>query len=844
MSEFWSSAFIGTVQSIAAGGSALLLGWLASRQIVDVVRRHRVMGWTVRVAVLAFILAFLPGWWNLTVPAWVTSTAERALPAKPAEPLEANRPLPDEFEYVWVPFDPDDEPVTDREISTDNHPVLLTEAVDDEKGTVEKAGSTNSYDLLAEVAPIVLIPYWTCVVVIVLRQMIGLIGLYRIRRLATKAPAEIAELAHSLANGSVRPRILVSERLTTPICFGVICPTIVLPKWLIRSSSIDQIRWVLAHELDHLKRRDPSTGLWIGFAHAIYFVVPWFWTLRRQIQLTQEYLADAAAAGSQTTEYAAFLVELSSRPGVSRFVKAVPSLAGVRAGQSDLFRRVTMLLEPKNRSSRLGRVWSTLAICSAVSVAVTLSGVRIIADEPKKEKVKKPDEVQVEVRVLEKKPDGAKKPADVVKDVDVIIVRDNAKKTDAIEKAILEAAKKGDVEAVKKLVAELKAATAPQIARFKQGVIPPVPPAPPVPPVKPIVGRIEVAKDLPQIAKVRVLREVSDEETAKLQQAIEKLSNAIAEVKDKPEAKAALEQSLAEYKKKLAELHAKRAEFHADKAAIPGQFQFQVQGFDPAEMEKMKDQMAKAKNELEQKLQALKGKENAKEAMQEAMKNYEQAMKTLMEHQAKLPGQFQWIVKPDAEAMKKGLFWVQRDAAAGRGKLGIEIEPLSPVLVEQMNIPGGKGVVVVRVYEGTPAAKAGIKQNDIVLEVAGKKASVEDLPKILSGMTGEGQFDVVILRKGKRESIKGVSLPSPDKKDVKKESKSKSISVSIDNDRFEIKSTEGTLAIELEGTVNDQNSVQVRITNDKKKVYEGKGIKAVPSDYREQVQELLKSVSK
>lgn len=843
MSEFWHAAALWTAQSMLAGGAALLVAWLAARRIADPARRLRAMRWSVRTAVLACGLALLPAWWKLPIPTWQEIKQAEAEDRRLQEFMDNEPSLRPSEDIAMMPME--------AEVSMPRveGPILDLSPTDEPEAEVELqllAPEAPPRDMLAAVAPVVLVPYWICLGVVLLRQLIGHIGLWRLRRSATPANDRVRQLAEDLADGTPLPRILVSDRVASPVCFGVLKPTILLPKALAKHATPDQLRWVLAHELDHLRRGDPSTGVWVGFARALYFALPWFWAVRRELDLTQEYLADAAAAGTRSADYAAFLVELSSRPGVSRVVKAVPSLAGVRAGQSDLYRRVTMLLEPKvGRKSRWGRAWTALAIGGTVSVAVALSGVRLTADEPKKAD-KKPDEVKVEVKVRDKK-DGDKKPAEVVEELELIIVTDGAaKQTAEIEKAIEEAAKKGDVEGVKKLLAKLKAASVPQYARIKQPPVPPVPPAPPK------VARIEAVSG-EAIVKARAAREAAEVEHKKLEEAVAKLKKAAEDVKDQPEAKAAIEKTIAEYHKKIEEAHAKghlkKAEDAQGQAKI-----WRLDAGQAAAHDKLRAQMADLAKQFEKQMAELKGNDKATEAAKEAMKKYKESMETLMKQFPQgqgdwLPGKFKFDVQPNVAFAdgQKGL-WVAKGAATDKGRLGVTIEAVPTIIVEQLDLPKGQGVILAKVIEGTPAAKAGLKTNDIVLEVAGKTVTVDDLPKVVAGLKDDTTFEVVIVRKGKKETVKGVTIPSPKDspskekiKDGAKKSSQSSMSVSVNGDQFEIVAKEDGLTYTLTGTVGDDAGTTIVIAEGGKKS-EYKGVKSVPADHREKVAKFLKSV--
>jgi len=57
-----------------------------------------------------------------------------------------------------------------------------------------------------------------------------------------------------------------------------------------------------------------------------------------------------------------------------------------------------------------------------------------------------------------------------------------------------------------------------------------------------------------------------------------------------------------------------------------------------------------------------------------------------------------------------------------RGVLGVYLQPLTPALATQFNLKSGEGgALVAQVMKGSAAAKAGIKQGDVITEVNGEK---------------------------------------------------------------------------------------------------------------------------
>ena len=85
-------------------------------------------------------------------------------------------------------------------------------------------------------------------------------------------------------------------------------------------------------------------------------------------------------------------------------------------------------------------------------------------------------------------------------------------------------------------------------------------------------------------------------------------------------------------------------------------------------------------------------------------------------------------------------------------RLGARLAAPSDVLVEQLNLPKDQGLVVEQVQAGSAAAKAGLKANDILLELAGKAVpnNPREFTKQLQDIKANTPVDAVVLRKGKK----------------------------------------------------------------------------------------------
>ena len=63
------------------------------------------------------------------------------------------------------------------------------------------------------------------------------------------------------------------------------------------------------------------------------------------------------------------------------------------------------------------------------------------------------------------------------------------------------------------------------------------------------------------------------------------------------------------------------------------------------------------------------------------------------------------------------------------GAVGMRIAPLDRALAERLDVKGG--VAIVRVEPGTPAARAGLRRGDVILQLDGREVSE---PKAVAGV--------------------------------------------------------------------------------------------------------------
>jgi len=184
-------------------------------------------------------------------------------------------------------------------------------------------------------------------------------------------------------------------------------------------------------------------------------------------------------------------------------------------------------------------------------------------------------------------------------------------------------------------------------------------------------------------------------------------------------------------------------------------------------------------------------------------------------------------------------------------RLGITVQKPMPIIIDQLDLPVGQGIIIQEMVPNGLAAKAGLKVHDILLEIGGK--SVPSVPvdfiSTLRDMKADAPVDLVLLRKGRKETIKGIEFIDAPKVEAPaplpplRRGNSESSSVQIINNQFTIEYGSGELQIVIRGMIADRQPTPEAITiRDGDKQTEYKALKDVPEAYQETVTRALKSI--
>ncbi len=178
------------------------------------------------------------------------------------------------------------------------------------------------------------------------------LALLQIRRLRSKSRAldeqTLSPELAALIGESRRSRpvqLLVSKQVEVPTAIGFFKPAIVLPAWLLEGTPAEDLKFILLHELAHLRRRDDWTNLAQQVVKAFLFFLPSIWWIERKLSLDREMACDDAVLAHSGTPraYAECLAHVAERSFLRRQL-ALAQAAVARLRQ--LTMRVTRILDP------------------------------------------------------------------------------------------------------------------------------------------------------------------------------------------------------------------------------------------------------------------------------------------------------------------------------------------------------------------------------------------------------------------------------------------------------------------------------------------------------------------
>ena len=176
--------------------------------------------------------------------------------------------------------------------------------------------------------------------------------------------AMLSDTARDL--GVSAPEMIVCEAISTPAVTGLLRPRLLLPH---EHYDVQELRYILRHELCHLKRRDMLLKLVLLAANAMHWFNPVVYLMLRQADEDIELACDSAATdGLELPERAAYSRTLLA--AVQSSVRALPATTCFGGTVERLKRRITNVLGAQKKRG-LGIVALVLALTLTAGCAVS-----------------------------------------------------------------------------------------------------------------------------------------------------------------------------------------------------------------------------------------------------------------------------------------------------------------------------------------------------------------------------------------------------------------------------------------------------------------------------------------
>jgi serine protease Do len=84
-----------------------------------------------------------------------------------------------------------------------------------------------------------------------------------------------------------------------------------------------------------------------------------------------------------------------------------------------------------------------------------------------------------------------------------------------------------------------------------------------------------------------------------------------------------------------------------------------------------------------------------------------------------------------------------------RGRIGVQIEPVSKELAESIGLSKAQGALINRIEPGAPADKAGLEAGDVILKIDGKPIEKSvDLPRLVGNTKPGTKSNLTVFRRG------------------------------------------------------------------------------------------------
>ena len=365
-------AFVAPLIAAALRGAVILLAALVLTTLLhrrSAAMRHAIWAGAVAAQLLLLALAVWGPRWRVEAPEVVSALVPAGVDDAPVAqlPIEAPRPAT-----------PTAEPAASTPVTTApaSSPVVETERVAPPAPAAPGPRRAPSLSTL-------LVALWAIgAAAVLLRLGAGTVVVARLaRRGARVDDGGWLSLAQRLAATLRIDRpltLLRGDRLGVPVTWGIVYPVVLLPEdadaW-----PDERRRYVLVHEMAHVKRLDALTQLVGQLALAVFWFNPLMWIAVRRMQLEREHACDdyVLRHGTQPSRYAEDLFEMVRSLGTPEHRAAQPAFAALAMARRTEFEgRMLSILDPVLDRHPLSRGRTLMSALASLLVIVPLAALQ------------------------------------------------------------------------------------------------------------------------------------------------------------------------------------------------------------------------------------------------------------------------------------------------------------------------------------------------------------------------------------------------------------------------------------------------------------------------------------
>jgi hypothetical protein len=160
-----------------------------------------------------------------------------------------------------------------------------------------------------------------------------------------------------------------------PVTWGIVYPVVFLPREADEWPE-ERRRYVLVHEMAHVKRLDAFTQLLAQIAAAVFWFNPLVWLAAARMRRERENACDdyVLAHGTKPSEYASDLLELVRSIGTPNHRGTAPAFAALAmARRSEFEGRMLSILDPRARRTSLSAAKVAVGSAAALLLVAPLA---------------------------------------------------------------------------------------------------------------------------------------------------------------------------------------------------------------------------------------------------------------------------------------------------------------------------------------------------------------------------------------------------------------------------------------------------------------------------------------